>query len=97
MRSLKKSHGIYIAVNKTLLFSVQFSLTADKVVKEYERLMGSDYNIAVVSNKELSEPVLKPVVSNLASLEPLSPQKIIDRLSNDISAKKFIYPAKCAT
>ena len=72
-----------------LLCSVQFSLTADKIVREYERLMGNDYNIVVVSNKELSEPVLKSVVSTLASVEPLSPQKIIDRLSNDISAKNL--------
>lgn len=88
MRSLKNHLGFILPLI-ALLFSVQFSLTADKIVREYERLMGNDYNIVVVSNKELSEPVLKPVVSTLASIEPLSPQKIIDRLSNDISAKNL--------
>ena len=88
MRSLKNHLGFILPLI-ALLFSVQFSLTADKIVREYERLMGNDYNIVVVSNKELSEPVLKPVISTLASVEPLSPQKIIDRLSNDISAKNL--------
>ena len=88
MRSLKNHLGFILPLI-ALLFSVQFSLTADKVVRDYERLMGNDYNIVIVSSKELSDAILKPVVSNLSSLEPLSPQKIIDRLSNDISAKNL--------
>jgi len=88
MRSLKNHLGFILPLI-ALLFSVQFSLTADKVVRDYERLMGNDYNIVIVSSKELSDAILKPVVSNLSSIEPLSPQKIIDRLSNDISAKNL--------
>ncbi len=88
MRSLKNHLGFILPLI-ALLFSVQFSLTADKVVRDYERLMGNDYNIVIVSSKELSDAILKPMVSNLSSLEPLSPQKIIDRLSNDISAKNL--------
>lgn len=73
----------------SLLFAVQFSVLCANVVKEYEKLMNSDYNIIIVSTKELTEPELRPLVPTLSSLLPLSAKKIVDRLNNDISSKNL--------
>lgn len=84
MRSLS-----FILALISVLFAVQFSILCANVVKEYEKLMNSDYNIIIVSTKELSEPELRPLVPTLSSLLPLSPKKIVDRLNNDISSKNL--------
>ncbi|MBR8462534.1 cell division protein FtsX [Campylobacter sp. faydin G-24] len=88
MRSLKNHLG-FIFPLIALLFAIAFSLMSDKIVKSYENLMSNDYNIVIVSNKELTDADIKPLVSTFAAIKPLSAQKILDRLSNDISAKNL--------
>ena len=88
MKSLRDHLG-FIFPLIALLFAAEFSMTADKVVKNYENLMSNDYNIVIVSNKELNDADIRPLVNTFASLEPLSTKKIIDRLSNDISSKNL--------
>ncbi|WP_169999765.1 cell division protein FtsX [Campylobacter sp. RM9328] len=88
MRSLKNHLGFLLPLI-ALLFAVEFSITSDKIVKNYEALMGRDYNIVIVSLKELTDTDIKPVIKSFLSLEQLSAQKIIDRLADDISAKNL--------
>ncbi|MCD8213975.1 MAG: cell division protein FtsX [Campylobacter sp.] len=88
MKSLRDHLG-FIFPLVALLFAVQFSMTSAKIVKSYENLMNNDYNIVIVSNKELTDADVRPLVNTFASLEILSAKKIIDRLSNDISSKNL--------
>ncbi|WP_169752962.1 cell division protein FtsX [Campylobacter mucosalis] len=88
MRSLKDNIGFILALI-AILASVEFSFLSDKIVKNYEQLMANDYNIIIVSNKELLDTTLKPIIPTFASLEILGPQKILERLSNDVSAKNL--------
>ena len=88
MRSLKNQLGFILPLI-ALLFAIEFSLTSDKIVQNYEALMNNDYNIVIVSSKELDETQIRPLVPTLDRLEPLSAQGILDRLSDNVSAKNL--------
>lgn len=88
MRSLKNHLSVILPI-AALLFAIQFSRLSDNAVKEYERRMSEDYNIVIVSQKDLNATALKPLVSDISSLEPLSPKGVLERLSKDISAKNI--------
>lgn len=88
MRSLKNQLGFILPLI-ALLFAIEFSLTSDKIVQNYEALMNNDYNIVIVSSKELDEAQIRPLVPTFDRLEPLSAQGILDRLSDNVSAKNL--------
>ena len=88
MRSLKNQLGFILPLI-ALLFAIEFSLTSDKIVQNYEALMNNDYNIIIVSSKALDETQIRPLVPTLDRLEPLSAQGILDRLSDNVSAKNL--------
>lgn len=88
MRSLKNNFGFILAL-VAILASIQFSFLSTQVVKNYESAMASDYNIIIVSTNELNENAIRPLVPTFAELSLLSSQKILDRLSTDISSKNL--------
>ncbi|MGG7072825.1 cell division protein FtsX [Campylobacter sp. 9BO] len=88
MRSLKNNIGFILAL-VAILASIQFSFLSNTVVKNYEQLMANDYNIVLVTTKEIDENFIRPIVPTFRSLENLGTQKIIERLSNDISSKNL--------
>ncbi|MCR4942307.1 MAG: cell division protein FtsX [Campylobacter sp.] len=88
MNSFKSNFGFIVAL-VAILASLEFSFLSDTIVKNYEKSMANDYNIVIVSSKELTQNIIANVVPQTKSLEVLSHKKIIDRLSNDISAKNL--------
>lgn len=88
MRSLKNHLGVIFPLI-ALLFCVQFITLTENTIKDYERLMNKDYNIIIVSSKELDESMIKPMVNTFESIESLSAKSVLDRLSKDISAKNI--------
>lgn len=88
MSFIKDCFGFTLALI-AILFSIQFSILSNNVVKEYEKLMNNDYNIIVVSTKELNKPLLQPIVPTLESVILISSKNITDRLNNDISSKNL--------
>lgn len=88
MRSLRNHLGVILPI-VTLLFSIQFISLVENIIKNYEKLMSDDYNIIIVSQNDLNASVLKPLISDLASLEQLSSKSVMDRLSRDVSAKNI--------
>lgn len=86
---LLKNHLGFILPLIALLFALQFSVLANAVLKEYENLMSKDYNIIIVSQKELSKEQISSQISDFASIEMLPPDKIISRLEGEISAKNI--------
>lgn len=88
MRSIKNHLGLILPL-VALLFAVQFSILSNSIIKEYESLMSKDYNIIVVSAKELKEQEIKSAVPNVANISPVNTKKIIDRLDGEISAKNL--------
>lgn len=88
MRSFK-SHISVIFPLLILLFAIEFSLMLGKFVKDYELKMANDYNIIIVSEVELNDNVLIPIVPTFASLSTLDANLVLNRLKNDISAKNI--------
>lgn len=88
MRSFK-SHISVIFPLVILLFAIEFSLMLGKFVSDYEFKMASDYNIIIVSEIELNENMLIPIIPTFASLTTLDANLILNRLKNDISAKNI--------
>ncbi|MEE3743707.1 FtsX-like permease family protein [Campylobacter porcelli] len=88
MRSFK-SHISVIFPLLILLFAIEFSLMLGKFVSDYELKMANDYNIIVVSEVELNDNMLIPVIPTFASLSTLDANLVLNRLKNDISAKNI--------
>lgn len=88
MRSFK-SHISVIFPLVILLFAIEFSLMLGKFVSDYEFKMTSDYNIIIVSEIELNDNMLIPIIPTFASLTTLDANLILNRLKNDISAKNI--------
>ncbi|AQW81788.1 cell division protein FtsX [Campylobacter pinnipediorum] len=88
MRLLRNNFSFILALI-AILFSIQFSILAKNTVKDYEKLMNNDYNIVIVSTKELSEAVIKPLINTFSSISQISSDKILNRLQNDISNKNL--------
>ena len=88
MRSFK-SHISVIFPLVILLFAIEFSLMLGKFVSDYEFKMASDYNIIIVSEIELNDNMLIPIIPTFASLTTLDANLILNRLKNDISAKNI--------
>lgn len=88
MNSLKNHCSVVFSLI-VLLFSIEFSMIADKLVTNYEYKMGRDYNIIVVSQKPLNERLLKLKISSFRSIEKVETKNVIDRLENEISSKNL--------
>lgn len=88
MRSIKNHIGFILPLI-ALLFAVQFSALANKVLAEYEGLMSRDYNIVIVSSKKITGDELRPQIPELSSLNEIGSERIIARLSNEISSKNL--------
>lgn len=88
MKSLK-NHLSVIFPLFVLLFSLQFSLMSDKIVKNFAYKLNNEYNIIVVSSKKIDEAVLMSKVRSIKSIEEISSKKILDRLKGNISSKNI--------
>lgn len=88
MKSIKNHLGFILPLI-ALLFAVQFSSLGNEILKQYEELMSKDYNIVVVSNKELNLSQITASIKEIKSLNPINPDTIVSRLSNEISSKNL--------
>lgn len=88
MKSLK-NHLSVIFPLFVLLFSLQFAVLTDEIVKDYSTKLTEDYSIVVVAPKELNHAVIMSRVGGIKSIEEISSKKILDRLKGNISSKNI--------
>ncbi len=88
MRVLKNHFGVIFPLI-ILLFSIEFSVMTSRIVSEYETSMSNEYNIIVVSKKELTNEVLKSKIASFKDSIKLDTKSVLDRLKNDISEKNL--------
>lgn len=88
MKSFKNHIGVIFPL-VILLFSIEFILLTDKVIKNYESLMGNDYNIIIMSDKSLSAAEVKNEVNTFKELILLDTTQIINKLKENISQKNI--------
>ncbi len=84
MKSLKNHISVIIPLF-ILLFSFEFVLNLDRIVKNYEESLFDDYSIVIASMTPLNENSLKKEIPLVKKLQPLSTKKVIDKFKNDFS------------
>ena len=85
MRSLKNHFGVILPLF-VLLFAIEFSVVAGKILSDYESSMSDEYNIIAVSQKELSDEVFK---SRIPSFKNAILLDVLDRLKGQMSDKNL--------
>ena len=88
MKSFKNHLSVIIPL-VALLAGIEFILSANRALSEYENMMNKDYTIIIVSQNELNATDVKPLVYTFEWLEPLSSKSVLEKLSKDISAKNI--------
>ncbi len=88
MKSLKNHFSVILSLF-VLLFSLQFSIMMDKIIKIKNRTLIENYSIVVVSKKKLNLAKVQAKIPHVVSLTPISSKKILDRLKNDMSSKNL--------
>lgn len=88
MKTLKNHLGVIFPL-LILLFSIEFSVMADRVLKEYESSMTSDYNIIIVSKKELNQDLVSAKILAFKELVLLDTSSVLQRIKNEIPQKNY--------
>lgn len=83
MKSLK-NHFSLIAALFTILFTVQVYQVLDRSISAYEETLRQNYSIVVIANSALEEAALKSRFSLIASVEEISPEKVIKKLEKEM-------------
>jgi len=84
MKSLKNHLSVIIPLF-ILLFSFQFVVMLERVVKSYEEKLFSDYSIVAVAISELDKDSLKKKIPLIKTVEILSTKKVINKFKDDFS------------
>ena len=84
MKSLKNHLSVIIPLF-ILLFSFQFVVMLDRVVKSYEQKLFSDYSIVAVSMGDLDKDRLKKEIPLVKTITILSTKKVINKFKDDFS------------
>ncbi len=84
MKSLKNHISVIIPLF-ILLFSFEFVLTLERVVKNYQESLFNDYSIVIASIKELKVEDLQKEIPLVKKIEHLSTKSVIDKFKNDFS------------
>ena len=88
MRSLKNHFGVILPLF-VLLFAIEFSVVAGKILSDYESSMSDEYNIIAVSQKELSDEVFKSRIPSFKNAILLDAKPVLDRLKGQMSDKNL--------
>ncbi|MGE4295518.1 MAG: hypothetical protein AB7E49_07450 [Campylobacterales bacterium] len=86
-----KNHLSLIFALVTLLASFQFFVSFSSMVETYEKTLGSDYSVIVISKKPLQLQVLQRAIPYAVSLEPIDPAFIVDEVKGALSETNLAY------
>lgn len=84
MKSIKTHFGVIVSL-VALLFSVQFGFFVNNLVANYELSMKNEYSIILVSSKDLMGIDINKTASEVANLQPISTDEIVDKIKGKIS------------
>ena len=88
MRSIKTHFGVIISL-VALLFSVQFGVFINNLIKSYEVSIQNEYNIVLVAKNGLTLEAIKEVAPEVASIAEISTKSITNRLKDRISKENL--------
>jgi cell division transport system permease protein len=88
MKSLKNHLSIIIPLI-SLLAAYQFYVVIDRLVIEYEKKLGSEYSIIIVSISKLTEGDISQKIHSFKSLEEVSPDSVLSKFENQFSSTNY--------
>lgn len=88
MKSFKTHFGVIISLI-ALLFSVQFGIFINNIIKSYEKTIQNQYNIVLVSKQNLTLKDLTSQISQISSISEISTADLISRLKDKVSASSL--------
>lgn len=88
MRSFKNHFGVILPLF-VLLFAIEFSVMAGRILSDYESSMSDEYNIIAVSSKPLSDELLKSRIPSFKNAILLDAKPVLDRLKGQMSEKNL--------
>ena len=88
MKSLKNHLSLIIAL-ATILFSVQIFMVVDRSLESYEERLKNDYSVIIVAKTEIEPQTIAEIDPLIASSEPISPDRIINELRDDMHGKNL--------
>lgn len=72
-----------------LLFSVQFMFFLQNILKDYSQIMRNDFNIIIVSKKDLSGEADIRNIKSISSIEPIDSNESFKKFEGKISKQTF--------
>lgn len=87
MKSIKAHFGVIVSLIG-LLFSIEFSLFVNTLVKEYEKIIKDEYSIVLVSKKELD--LNKINLDEVEVLNEIDPSNMLKDLENKVSKEALL-------
>ncbi len=88
MKSLK-SHVSLITALFSILLTLQLFTGLQRVVNAYEKQLGDNYAIVVVSDQNLSLKDFTSIVPEIRAAEPISPKKMLQRLQREMHSRRI--------
>jgi cell division transport system permease protein len=88
MKSLKNHLSLIIAL-ATVLFTVQIFMIVDRSLESYEDRLKNDYSVIIVAKTEIDAKAIADIDSLIDSSEPISPERIINQLREDMHNKNL--------
>ncbi|MDX1295363.1 MAG: cell division protein FtsX, partial [Sulfurimonadaceae bacterium] len=88
MKSLKNHFSLIIALT-TILFTVQIFMVIERSLESYEERLKNDYSVIIVTKSEIEAKTIAGIDPLIASSEPISPDRIINQLKDDMHGKNL--------
>ena len=84
MKSLKNHISVIIPLF-ILLFSFQFSIVLDRMIKNYEKTLTNDYALIAVTLSKLNEEKLKNEIGSIASITEIDKDVYLSKFKDKLS------------
>jgi len=88
MKSFKNHISLVIAL-VSILFSLQIFTIVDRSIDAYKENLAKNYSLVIVSQKTVQNKNILNKIKELASIEELSPDSVIQKLNTGISQKNI--------
>ncbi len=83
--SFLKHHLSLIIPLVALLFIYQFFTISDRILKDHQEKINSNYSIIIASERDLEKSEIEDVIESIKDLEEIEPDSMLSRLKGEIS------------
>lgn len=88
MKSLKNHLSLIVALF-SILFTLQIFFIVERAIVSYEEGLKNDYSVIVIAKQKIPDTQFLTLSKIISDAEEISPDKVIERLKDDITAKNL--------